>query len=172
VAVQERIDLARLALEFGQARRLDVEVEPSPVRLGGERYGAPAAPLPARLEVSRTSSGYALRLRFEAELAGPCVRCLEPADLRVAVDAREVDQSRARDEELRSPYVEGEEIELAHWAQDALALAVPHQPLCRPDCAGLCPVCGASLNDADPEEHRHGGGGDSRWEKLRELRFD
>jgi uncharacterized protein len=44
--------------------------------------------------------------------------------------------------------------------------------LCREDCAGLCAVCGESLNDADPEDHRHGGGGDPRMAKLRDLKLD
>jgi uncharacterized protein len=125
-----------------------------------------------RLDVSRTSSGYALRLRYEAELSGPCVRCLEPARLELKVDAREVDQPSAGDEELRSPYVSEGRLELKRWANDALVLGLPSQPLCREDCAGLCAVCGESLNDADPEDHRHGGGGDPRMAKLRDLKLD
>ena len=85
----------------------------------------------------------------------------------MAIDAREVDQPG--DEELLSPYVSEGELDLGHWARDAVALAMPERILCRPDCAGLCPVCGVSLNDADPAEHEHGGGADPRWAKLREL---
>jgi uncharacterized protein len=169
VAVQERIDLARLALKSGQGRRLELEVNPGPIRLGGQRYERARRPLLARLEVSRTSSGYALRLNFEAALEGPCVRCLGPAELSVPVEAREIDQAGAGDEELRSPYVDDQEVDVAHWAHDALVLAMPQQPLCQADCAGLCPVCGVSLNDADPADHEHGRGGDARWAKLREL---
>ncbi len=55
----------------------------------------PAAERRRALDVSRTSTGYALRLRYETELAGPCVRCLEDARLELAVDAREVDQPGA-----------------------------------------------------------------------------
>jgi len=87
----------------------------------------------------------------------------------VEIDAREVDQPEAQDEELRSPYVDGDELEVGRWAHDALALALPLQLLCRPDCSGLCPVCGVSLNDADPAEHQHEQGPDPRWAKLREL---
>ena len=53
-----------------------------------------------------------------------------------------------------------------------MVLGLPAQPLCREDCAGLCAVCGESLNDADPEAHRHGGGGDPRMAKLRDLKLD
>ena len=94
----------------------------------------------------------------------------------VEVDAREVDQPGTDDEELRSPYVTEGELDLAAWAHDALALALPQQLLCRPDAPGLCPVCGESLNDADPGAHDHPREPDPRWAKLRELqssvRFD
>jgi uncharacterized protein len=122
------------------------------------------------LDVSRmTHGGYALRLRFAAGLTGPCMRCLEPAEPKVAVDAREVDQPGGG-EELRSPYVEGEELDLAAWARDAYALALPAQVVCREDCAGLCPKCGVNLNE-DPG-HAHEAEPDPRWAKLRELRFE
>jgi uncharacterized protein len=141
------------------------------VALGGQGYDADGGGSEARLDVSRTSTGYALRLRFSTELAGPCVRCLEAAVLSVEIDAREVDQP-ATDEELRSPYVSDGELDVERWANDAMVLALPAQPLCRADCAGLCPVCGESLNDADPEEHRHQTGGDPRMAKLRDLKLD
>jgi uncharacterized protein len=100
------------------------------------------------------------------------VRCLEDARLTVDVDSREVDQARARDEELRSPYVEEDVLALDRWAHDALALAVPTQVLCREDCAGLCPVCGESLNDASEGAHDHPAEPDPRWAKLRELELE
>jgi uncharacterized protein len=165
------IDLSRLSLTPGAGRRLDLEVEPEPLELGGERYTFSPRPARARLDVSRTAAGYALRLSFAGELTGPCTRCLDAARIPVDVEAREVDQVRSG-EELSSPYVAEELLDLAAWARDALALAVPSKLLCRPDCAGLCPVCGASLNDADPDEHRHETGGDPRWDKLRELKLD
>jgi uncharacterized protein len=114
-----------------------------------------------------TGGGYSLRLRFATRVAGPCMRCLEPAAPAFEIDAREVHQPGGG-EELDSPYV-GEDgiLDLRGWAHDALALALPVQLLCRPDCAGLCPVCGADLN-ADPG-HAHEREPDPRWAKLREL---
>jgi uncharacterized protein len=100
------------------------------------------------------------------------MRCLEDAAVEVEVDAREVDQSGTEDEELRSPYVEDDELDLGRWAHDAAVLALPTRILCRPECAGLCPVCGESLNDADPADHEHGAGGDPRWAKLKELELE
>lgn len=166
------VDLERLALSSGQARVLHLDLELDPIELGGQTYAAAGGGGEARLDVSRTTTGYALRVRFGTELTGPCVRCLEDASNAIEVDAREVDQASAEDEELRSPYVIDGDLDVHRWANDALVLALPDQLLCRPDCAGLCSVCGESLNDADPEAHRHSQGGDPRMAKLRDLKLD
>src|SRR2546423_4222519 len=97
------IDLARLGLSSGEGRRLEVALEPGPLALGGQTYALVPARVPGRLEISRSAAGHAFRLRFEANLAGPCVRCLAEATVTVPVDAREVDQPSTDDEELISP---------------------------------------------------------------------
>jgi uncharacterized protein len=110
-------------------------------------------------------------VRFDVAVSGPCVRCLEPAGPSFTVDAREVEQPGTVDEELNSPYVNAEgELDLAAWARDALALTLPTQITCMPDCAGLCAECGANLND-EPD-HAHEAAPDPRWSKLSELRFE
>jgi uncharacterized protein len=165
------IDLARLSLAHGEGRRLELPVRLEPLELGGQAYVSSES-VAARLDVSRPSGGYAFRLRFPLRLEGPCMRCLEDAALEAEVDAREVAQDNTDDEELRSPYVDDDELDLGRWAHDAAVLAIPTQFLCRPDCAGLCPVCGESLNDADPADHEHESEPDPRWAKLRELKLD
>lgn len=167
----DSFDLGGLHLHAGEGRRLDLSVAIEPFELGGERYPVKPETMPVRLDVSRmTGSGYALRLRFEATLDGPCMRCLEPATPAFSVDAREVSQP-GEGEELTSPYVEHDVVDLHAWARDALALAMPQQLLCREECAGLCPVCGADLNTAGPD-HAHERAPDPRWAKLNELRFE
>ena len=166
------IDLARLSLSHGEGARLDLPVRLDPLELGGQIYELPDGELKTRLDVSRPSGGYAFRLRFPLRVEGPCMRCLEDAAVETEVDAREVDQSDTEDEELRSPYVIDDELDLGRWARDAAVLALPTQILCRPECAGLCPVCGESLNDADPADHEHDSGADPRWSKLRELKLE
>jgi DUF177 domain-containing protein len=168
-AQYHNIDLGRLALTSGEGRRLEIEVEPGDLELGGERYGTVPARIPARLDVSRSASGHAFRLAFDAAVAGPCMRCLADARAPVPIEAREVDLPGSGDEELASPYVDGEVLDVDAWAHDALVLALPAQILCRPDCAGLCAVCGASLNDADPADHDHDRGADPRSAQLGEL---
>ncbi len=165
----DTFDLAGLQLPTGGGRRLELHVALDGLELGGERYELAPALAPVELDVSRTvGSGYALRLRFEAALEGPCMRCLEPAAPVMAVDSLEVSQPS---EELDSPYLDGEVLDLGGWAHDALALSLPAKLLCREDCAGLCPVCGADLNQAGPE-HRHASEPDPRWAKLSELRIE
>jgi uncharacterized protein len=166
----EIFDLGQLALSSGEGRRLDLEVPVEAFDFGGQRYAVPDGEVAARVDVSHTTSGYSLRLRFAAELEGPCMRCLEPAERRVHVNAREVDQP-GPDEELHSPYVDGEELDLAAWARDALALALPAQIVCSDDCLGLCAVCGENLNRAAPD-HGHEREPDPRWAALRELKFE
>ena len=167
----DSFDLGGLRLTAGEGRRLDLAVAIEPFTLGGESYPVDPSLVDARLDVSRTTGdGYALRLRFEATLVGPCMRCLEPAGPTFEVDAREVSQP-GEDDELASPYVEGGVLDLRAWARDALALVLPATLLCRPDCAGLCPVCGIDLNQAGPEHH-HEREPDPRWAKLSELRFE
>jgi len=161
-------DLETLHLRPGDGRRLDVDVRVDPLQLAGQKYPVAGGQVSARLDVSRTVTGYALRLRFAAPVEGPCMRCMDDASPSVPVDAREVDQP-GEAEDLHSPYLDAGVLDLAAWARDALVLALPGQIVCREECRGLCPVCGANLNEADPEEHRHAEGGDPRWARLRDL---
>jgi len=164
-------DLADLRLSPGEGRRMEFEVPIEPLVLGGERYTVSPARVPVTLEVSRMSGGgYALRLRFAAALEGPCMRCLKRARRELLVEAREADRPGGG-EELDSPYVNEQTLDLAGWARDAFVLALPVAVLCREDCAGLCPLCAADLNEAG-SEHHHEEAPDPRWAKLRELKLE
>jgi DUF177 domain-containing protein len=177
----DTFDLGALRLTSGEGRRLDLYVAIGSFDLAGESYPVEPDLVPVRLDISRTTGdGYALRMRFEASLAGPCMRCLEPAAPTFQIDAREVSQpneARGRgkheedSEDLTSPYVEDGVLDLRGWARDALALSVPANLLCREDCAGLCPMCGANLNEADADHH-HEQPRDPRWAALSEIRFE
>jgi DUF177 domain-containing protein len=101
-------------------------------------------------------------------IAGPCMRCLTPAEFDVPVRAREYHEQAGESEELRSPYLEDGRLDLSSWARDAVALALPEKILCRVDCAGICAGCGADLNAetcrCGPPEP------DDRWAKLADLK--
>jgi uncharacterized protein len=166
----ETFDVGRLGLSSGEARRVDVDVPIHGFEFGGQDYVVVGGSVEATLDLSHTTSGYSLRLRFDTVLDGPCVRCLEDAGRAVAVDAREVDQPGGG-EELSSPYLEEDQLDVAGWARDALVLALPAQIVCSDDCRGLCPVCGENLNLAGPE-HGHEPEPDPRWAALRELKLE
>jgi uncharacterized protein len=165
----DSFDLGGLKLSAGQARRLELAAIVDPFSFGGQRYEVPQTEVPVVVDVSRmTGNGYSLRLRFEAELEGPCMRCLADARPVFSVDAREIDQPGGGDE-LTSPYMADEVLDLHAWARDALALALPAQIVCRADCAGLCPECGKDLN---VEPHEHERPPDPRWSVLRGLELE
>jgi uncharacterized protein len=167
----DTFDLAPLRLATGQGERLDLHVALGGLDMGGERYEATEALTPVTLDVAKMSGGgHSMRMRFEVALSGPCMRCLEPARPSFAVDAREISKPGEGDE-LDSPYLTGDELNVERWARDALVLALPAAVLCRLDCAGLCPECGVNLNEAGPEHH-HEQPPDKRWDKLSELKFD
>ena len=163
-------DVGRLMLSSGEARRIDLDVPVDGFEFGGQRYATEDRLTEAVLDAARTTGGYSLRLRFDVRLVGPCMRCLEDAQTRLAIDAHEIDQPGG-DEELTSPYVDGDELDVHAWARDALALALPTQIVCREECRGLCAICGENLNDAAPD-HAHERAPDPRFAKLSELRFD
>ena len=162
-------NIRTVRLQSGEQFRDVKEVELEPLELGGQRY----VPIPespeAALTLTRLSSGLLLELEFDVRLVGPCVRCLSDAGLDVTIRDRQYQATTPNgDEELRTPYLQDDRLDLSAWARDAVALALPDKILCRPDCAGLCPVCGRDLN-AEPHEHEDMGG-DERWSKLADLR--
>ena len=166
----DTFELGRLGLGAGEARSLDLDVGLEPLEFAGERYEPQEGVVPANLDVARTGGGYSLRLRFAARLVGPCARCLTDANLVVEADAREVDQPGGG-EDLESPYLAGDELDLRGWARDALALSLPARILCRDDCRGLCPECGVDLNEADAG-HAHEMPPDPRWARLSDLKLE
>lgn len=167
-----QLDLEGLALRSGQATAVDFRLDPDPPVIGAQPYPIEGEFVDARVEVSRTTSGYALRLLAETSIGGPCVRCLEHTTLPLKIESREVDQPRTDDGELRSPYVAAGILDATAWLHDAIMLALPGRILCRSDCLGLCEVCGVALNDLEPGSHTHPKPLDPRFAKLRELSGD
>jgi uncharacterized protein len=169
--VNASFDLRRLRLRPGEVRREHVDVLLDPFLLGGQRYEARPAGVTAELELAQPSGAMLLDLRAHVLLAGPCMRCLADAEVKVDVAAREFhDPDAPPGDELRSDYVVDEHLQVGAWLRDAVALEIPDRILCRPDCAGLCPVCGKDLN-VEPHEHEDTEP-DPRWAALAPLRDD
>jgi uncharacterized protein len=168
----ETIDLRALDLAPGSETRMAVRVPEVELRLGGQAYRVEPSEPEVELRIARSLSGVHLTLRTEVDLVGPCWRCLEEARAHLEVETDEfAAEGRPADapfdEDLDSAYVEGPRLDVAGWARDAIAEAVPATLLCREGCAGLCPTCGANRNEGDcgcvvAEA-------DPRWDALREL---
>jgi uncharacterized protein len=163
------LSLRQIRLRSGEEYRDTKDVELAPLELGGQRYLPVPGTVPADLTITRASTGTVFALSFRARLHGPCYRCLEDAVVDLPISAREYQATNpGESEELRTPYVIDDRLDLSAWARDALALELPDKILCRPDCAGLCPVCGIDLN-VEPHTHEQDEG-DPRWAALAELR--
>ena len=163
------LDLRKFRLRSGESLRDQQEVEIAPIELGGQRYIAVPENVPTELTVTRASTGTVYELLFHVRLHGPCFRCLGDAVLDEDLSLREYQaESPGGVEELTTPYVRESRLDLSGWARDGLVLALPDKILCRPDCAGLCAVCGLDLN-REPHTHEDEER-DPRWAALAELK--
>jgi uncharacterized protein len=102
---------------------------------------------------------------------GECVRCLGDVDQEIEVDLQELyvydDHDTDPDEDDEVSKLQDDLIDLEPLLRDAVVLALPFQPLCQPDCPGLCVECGARL--ADDPDHGHEEPVDPRWAALTGL---
>jgi uncharacterized protein len=158
----------QVKLRPGEEHREALDVELPAFEFGGQRYLPVPELVTAELVVTRAMTGTLFTLAFETRLHGPCYRCLGDAVLVVPIRVTEYQASSPDDEELTTSYLVDDLLEVSAWARDAVALALPDKILCRPDCAGLCAVCGKNLND---EPHIHDEQTpDPRWAALEALR--
>jgi len=135
---------------------------PTAFELAGEDFRIVA---PVQLTAQLTKDNEKIRLvgRLQTTLETDCGRCLEP--LTIAVNASldvmflpEVDQAQTpakgdddddaevRESDTGVAFYKNDTIDLGEIMRDEFYLAVPMKPLCRPDCRGLCPVCGKNRN--------------------------
>jgi uncharacterized protein len=103
-----------------------------------------------RADVSRTPQGLLLRAEFRGETSLECVRCLKTFDQSLVWTLTELyafDKRSVTDSGLILP--ETAQIDLTPLIREYALLEIPISPICKPDCKGLCPVCGENLNDRD-----------------------
>lgn len=162
-------NLRQVKLRSGEEYRDEIELELEPFELGGQRYLPVPDKVPAALAITKAGTGTVFELGFTGRMHGPCYRCLGDAVLELSIEGREYQATNPQGlDELRTPYLEDDNLDLAAWSRDAVALALPEKILCRVDCAGLCPVCGKDLNE-EPHAHEEETS-DSRWAALEALR--
>jgi len=108
------------------------------------------------LEVEADGAEVFVRGRLAVTAPQTCGRCLEvfPARVDTPVDVRLVPKPAAADsvelgaDDLDVDFYDNDELDLAHVVENEATLAMPMKPLCREDCRGLCPACGANRNVA------------------------
>ena len=151
------------------AARRAVRVEIPGRELGGVAGSRlSAAPLVVDVWLERISDGIVVHGDVSGEYESECSRCLAPVRADFETPVRELFERDVVEGETYP--LEGEEIDLELPVRDTVLLELPATPLCRTDCAGLCPVCGIDRNvsgcdcDLSPP--------DPRWDALRALTFE
>ncbi|RKS75039.1 uncharacterized protein BZB76_3565 [Actinomadura pelletieri DSM 43383] len=165
------LDSRALGRQPGSSREEHLSV-PAPENFGVEMVGVPeGAAIELDLRLEAVLEGVLVTGTATVPLRGECSRCLDPIASTFEAEFQELfvyDDTRsggnADDDELR---LEGDLIDLEPVLRDAVVLALPLSPLCRDDCPGLCPDCGARL--ADEPGHHHDDAVDPRWTALRGL---
>jgi uncharacterized protein len=145
---------------------------PAPTDLGITVIGVPpGSPVDLDLRLESVVEGVLVTGTAVVQLSGECVRCLVGISDELEIDVQELftyaESDASEDEASR---LEGDLIDLEPLLRDQVVLDLPFQPVCSPDCAGLCPVCGANLNE-NPE-HEHSDSVDPRWAELARLQVD
>jgi uncharacterized protein len=162
------LDTHELERRPGALKLVRTSIE-APENLGIGVIGVPAgSPVELDLRLESVVEGVLVTGAATVAISGECVRCLGPIVDELEIDIQELfvyPGNEAAEEEASR--LEGDLIDLEPLLRDAVVLELPFQPLCTPDCAGLCPQCGANLND-DPE-HSHEAPLDPRWAALGRL---
>lgn len=110
--------------------------------------------LTSLVRISRTREGLLLQVNAEAEIHTTCARCLEEFFLLVSVSFEELYQFPSRHREEMDLILPADGfIDLEPLYREYFILDMPIKRLCKPDCKGLCAVCGANLNETICEHH-------------------
>jgi uncharacterized protein len=146
---------------------------PAPTDLRAELLGVlPGSDLVLDLRLESVSEGVLVSGTTRVTLTGECARCLDPLTSEIEVDLQQLfvypgNEIDADDEDDEIGLLVDDYVDLEPVLRDAVVLALPLAPVCREDCLGLCPDCGARLEDVDPD-HGHDQV-DPRWAALRVI---
>lgn len=149
------IDLSHVPPE---GRELDVTLPPDRCPMDAKELRLIADLRLSGLLGHAADASFRLRGSISAPVELVCVRCLEPfrLDLNEALDllflpasanvGPEDEERELKDEDLAVSFYQNDAIDLSLLIREQLYLALPMNPVCRVDCAGLCAACGANLN--------------------------
>jgi uncharacterized protein len=160
------IETHELARSAGTQKQVSRTAQ-APEDLGIGVIGVPqGSPVVLELRLEAVGEGVLVTGTAVVELAGECTRCLKPISDSMEIDIQELYYYPGNEPDDEAARNEGERIDLEPVLRDAVVLDLPFTPLCTDDCLGICPTCGADLND-DPD-HGHDDDVDPRWGDLQE----
>ncbi|MFO7191695.1 MULTISPECIES: YceD family protein [Thermocrispum] len=164
------VDTQELGRSPGASQRLERTV-PAETAVGFPDVIEVPVGAPYRLDLLLESvvEGVLVSGSVTVRAAGQCSRCLDPIEEEIAVELTELfaypdSTTEATTEEDEVSHVVDDMVDLEPVVRDAVVLAMPQVPLCRPDCPGLCPDCGLKWVDLEPD-HGHEKI-DPRWAAL------
>jgi uncharacterized protein len=137
------INAAELLRRAGSERRIHLQSTITELGLVDQRFDEDAT-VDVALRLESLTDGVVVDGEIRAPWADSCKRCLEPATGEVVCDVHELYQAVVSDPDAFE--IVGDQIDLVPMVRESLLLDAPVAPLCRPDCAGLCPTCGVDLN--------------------------
>lgn len=151
----------------GSMRTLE-EQWPAPGELAVPLLGIPeGSTVDVELRLESVHEGILVTGTADADLVGECSRCLDPIQDGLTVDLQELFLTASDGGGDEERLVVHDTVDLEPVLRDAVITALPFQPVCRPDCQGLCPDCGIRLEEA-PADHVHEQV-DPRWAALAAL---
>jgi uncharacterized protein len=161
------INAAELLRRSGNERDVELDLTPAELDVTDPRLD-PDAPIDVRLHLESLSDGIVVTGTIAVPWSTTCRRCLAVARGTVTSDVHELYQHVVTDPDAFE--LAGEQLDLRPMVRELVLLEPPDAPLCRDDCAGLCPQCGADRNTVDcgcieaPS--------DRRWDALAGLRAE
>lgn len=158
------VNVLELLRRPGSTKDLAATLDAAAFDFGDERVLE--RPIEVNAHLESMSDGITVSGTATMWIHGECRRCLRPLEESVAVRFDELYQATVQDPDAHP--IDQDQAALLPMVRENLLLAMPMAPLCRPDCAGLCPTCGADLNQgpcACPPP-----AADDRWSALDELK--
>jgi uncharacterized protein len=169
-----QLDLTRYRQPLNHFAR---EFQPEEVGQEADVYRI-VAPVRVDMDIHKDKDRFRLEGTVRTELELTCSRCLEPYRMPVdaAFDMRYLPASEATaegerevaEDDLDTSIYRDDQIDVNEVLREQFYLALPMKPLCRDDCAGLCPQCGTNLNAGTCACERQVG--DPRFAALRNLK--
>lgn len=153
----------------GKRQTLNIDAEFELTELGNDQGIRYLSPLKVKGIIRKTGESIRMKVQIDTRVAAECSRCLSEAEYPIDMEAEVnllTEDSLSWEDDFDSFVIEDDKINLVEIASLEILQELPIQPLCQEACEGLCPRCGANLNQGlcNCQEET-----DSRFDILKEL---